>query len=319
MSTTAQMITPQIIKDQEFQSKFRGYDPVEVKAYLDVIAEEFFDLQERCRLQIDDLQAFHEEKEIIEQQKISLEASSAESRKMAEELRQAGLQMEQRVAALGKEAEGMQARIASLEQEKKKLAELLNDAADRIRKGEKAIAQESAEKEALTRKIGLMEEQQRDAKKDEVDFRSTLAAAQQFCDAMKEKSKEQAEQLLDAAKAEIEQIRAAAHAELSRLPGEIEALQQKREEVRKVLRTTLETYLQNLDIFPVADEQSRQQESDDLFQKIQILEDGSLNPEELAALNLDIGVVSHTSEENDLLAVFGGDVSHGDYEDDEKI
>ena len=65
MSTTPQMITPQIIKDQEFQTKFRGYDPIEVKAYLDLIAEEFFDLQERCRLQIDDLQAFHEEKKSL--------------------------------------------------------------------------------------------------------------------------------------------------------------------------------------------------------------------------------------------------------------
>ncbi|MDO9040828.1 MAG: DivIVA domain-containing protein [Desulfocapsaceae bacterium] len=319
MSTTPQMITPQIIKDQEFQSKFRGYDPVEVKAYLDLIAEEFFDLQERCRLQIEDLQASHEEKEIIEQQKISFEASSAESRKMAEELRQAGLQMEQKLAAQAKELEGFRSWITNLEREKKGLEEALSDAEERIRKAEKAVVQEKVEKEALARKIELMEEQQRDAKKDEVDFRSTLAAAQQFCDAMKEKSKEQAGQLLDATRGEIEQIRAAAHAELSRLPGEIAALQQKREEVRKVLRATLETYLQNLDIFHVADENSPERENDDLFQKIQILEDGSLNPEELAALNMDIGVVSHADGENDLLSVFGGDEVSGDQEDDEKI
>ena len=39
-------ITPQTIKDQEFQTKFRGYDTIEVKAYLDLIAEEFFELLE---------------------------------------------------------------------------------------------------------------------------------------------------------------------------------------------------------------------------------------------------------------------------------
>ncbi len=318
MSTTPQMITPQIIKDQEFQSKFRGYDPVEVKAYLDLIAEEFFDLQERCRLQIDDLQASHEEKEIIEQQKSSLEASSAESRKMAEELRQAGLQMEQKITAQAKESEGFRTWITNLEEEKKRLEEALSSAEARIQKAEGTFLQEKAEKEILARKIELMEEQQQDAKKDEVDFRSTLAAAQQFCDAMKEKSKEQAEQLLDAAKAEIKQIREAAHTELSRLPGEIEVLQQKREEVRKVLRATLEAYLQNLDILPAADEHSPQQESDDLFQKIQILEDGSLNPEDLATLNKEPGDLSHSDSENDLLSVFGGDES-GDHEDDEKI
>jgi hypothetical protein len=69
----------------------------------------------------------------------------------------------------------------------------------------------------------------------------------------------------------------------------------------------------------VADENSPERENDDLFQKIQILEDGSLNPEELAALNMDIGVVSHADGENDLLSVFGGDEVSGDQEDDEKI
>lgn len=32
-------ITPQAIKDQEFQVKFRGYDTVEVKAYLEPSAQ----------------------------------------------------------------------------------------------------------------------------------------------------------------------------------------------------------------------------------------------------------------------------------------
>ena len=318
MSTTPQMITPQIIKDQEFQTKFRGYDPIEVKAYLDLIAEEFFDLQERCRLQIDDLQAFHEEKEIIEQQNISLEASNAVSRKMAEKLRQTGLQTEQKIAIQAKESEGFRAWITNLEGEKKGLEEAVSSANARTQKAEEALLQEEADKGILARKIELMEAQQREGKKDEVDFRSTLAAAQQFCDAMKEKSKEQAEQLLDAAKAEIEQIRQTAHAELVHLPGEIEALQQKREEARKVLRATLEAYLQNLDIFPAADEHSPEWENDNLFQKIQILEDGSLNSEDLAALNREPGIMSHSDGEKELLSVFEADESSGDA-DDEKI
>ncbi len=259
------------------------------------------------------------EKEIIEQQKNSLEASSAESRKMAEELRQAGLLMEQKLAAQAKELEGFRTWITNLEEEKKRLEMALSGAEARIHEAEEALLQEMAEKETLGRKIELMEEQQREAKKDEVDFRSTLAAAQQFCDSMKEKSEEQAEQLLEAAKAEIEQIREAAQAELARLPREIEALRQKREEARQVLRATLEAYLQNLEIFPVADEHSPERENDDLFQKIQILEDGSLNSEDLAALNREPDIVSHADGENDLLSVFGGDESSDDHADDEKI
>jgi DivIVA domain-containing protein len=312
--------TPQIIKDQEFQLKFRGYDPVEVNAYLDVIADEFFELQERCRLQVDDLQVLHEEREELEQQKISLQASSSEARKMTEELRRAGLITEQRLAVSIKEAEGLHVRVASLEQEKKVQAEALISAEARIHGVEEALLHERAEKEALRHKIDLMEEQQREANKDEVDFKSTLAAAQQFCDAMKEKSKQQAEQLLDAARAEIENLSRTAHAELGRLPAEIKALQDKREEVRKVLRTTLESYLQDLDILPAGqDEKDPGRESEDLFQKIQILEDGSLDPEDLAALHRDPGTFSSPEEEMEPLSVVGGDESARDTEDEERI
>ncbi len=312
--------TPQIIKDQEFQIKFRGYDPVEVTAYLDVIAEEFFELQERCRLQVEDLQTFHEEREELEQQKLSLQASNAEARKMAEELRQSGLRMEQRVAVLGKEAEGLQAWITTLEQGKKTQAEALTSAKARIHEAEEALLQEIGEKEALGYKIKLMEEQQQEAKKDEVDFKSTLAAAQQFCESLKERSTQQAEQLLDAARAEIENISRTAHAELARLPAEIKALQDKREEVRKVLRATLESYLQDLDFLIVGhDEQDLGHESDDLFQKIQILEDGSLAPEDLAALHGDPGAFSSSEGDEKTHADVGKDEPAPDSEDDERI
>jgi len=311
--------TPQIIKDQEFQVKFRGYDPLEVKAYLDELAEEFFELQERCRLQVEDLQVLHEERAELEQQKYSLEAGGAEARKMAEELRQTGLLTEQKFAVLANEAEGLRNKIASLERQKEEQADALSAMEARVQKATELILQEKTEKEALGHKIALMEEQRREAKKDEVDFRSTLAVAQQFCDSMKQKSQQEAEKLLDATKAEIEAIRGAAHAELARLPEEIKALQQKREEVRKVLRTTLESYLRNLDIFPEDHEESSPwQDSDDLFQKIQILEDGTLAPEDLTALDGGepaADVASSPEGESDLLSVFDGeDSDNGDEE-----
>jgi len=310
--------TPQIIKDQEFQVKFRGYDPLEVKAYLDELAEEFFELQERCRLQVEDLQVLHEERAELEQQKYSLEAGGAEARKMAEELRQTGLLIEQKFAVLANEAEGLRNKIASLEREKEEQADALIALEARLQKAAEGTLQEKAEKEALGHKIALMEEQQREAKKDEVDFRSTLAVAQQFCDSMKQKSRQEAEELLQTAKAEIEAIRNAAHVELARLPEEIRALQQKREEVRKVLRTTLESYLQNLDIFPEdKDGHSPWQDTDDLFQKMQILEDGTLAVEDLTALKGEepaVDPASSPEEESDLLSVFDGEDSDNDDE-----
>ncbi|KAF0190030.1 MAG: DivIVA domain-containing [Desulfobulbaceae bacterium] len=311
--------TPQIIKDQEFQVKFRGYDPLEVKAYLDELAEEFFELQERCRLQVEDLQVLHEERAELEQQKYSLEAGGAEARKMAEELRQTGLLTEQKFAVLANEAEGLRNKIASLEREKEEQADAVTALEARLQKAKEATLQEKAEKEALGHKIALMEEQKREAKKDEVDFRSTLAVAQQFCDSMKQKSQQEAEELLQTAKAEIEAIRKAAHDELASLPEEISALQQKREEVRKVLRTTLETYLRNLDIFPEdKDGLSPWQDTDDLFQKMQILEDGTLAAEDMASINGEEPAVDSASsleEESDLMSVFDGEDSDNDDED----
>lgn len=315
-------ITPQIIKDQEFQVKFRGYDPIEVKAYLDGLAEEFFELQERCRLQVDDLQVLHEERAELEQQKGSLEAAGAEARKMAEELRQTGLLTEQKFAVLANEAEMLRNRIAGLEREKQEQADALSAMEVRIQEAEEATLRERAEKEALGHKIALMEEQQREARKDEVDFRSTLAVAQQFCDSMKEKSRREAEELLRSARAEIEEIRRAAHAELAGLPEEIRALQRRREEVREQLRVILESYLRNLEIFPGEREEGDgdRWESEELFQKIQILEDGSLAPEDLAALNMeetDAEMMPPTEGESELLSVFDGDES-GSASEDEK-
>jgi len=315
--------TPQIIKDQEFQAKFRGYDPIEVKAYLDELAEEFFELQERCRLQVDDLQVLHEQRAELEQQKDSLEAAGAEARKMAEELRQTGLLTEQKFAVLANEAEVLRNRIAALEREKQEQADALSAMEARIQKAEEATRQEKAEKEALGHKIALMEEQQREARKDEVDFKSTLSVAQQFCDSMKEKSRQEAEALLNTARAEIVEIRRAAHAELARLPEEIRALQQKRDEAREVLRTTLESYLRNLEVFPGDQEgDGGRRDTEELFQKIQILEDGTLSLDDLAALNMqesDVDALSPSEGESELLSVFEGDEADSDSDDEKTL
>ncbi len=53
------MLKPQAIKDQEFQVKFRGYDPVEVRNFLELLAEDFFELLEQnqeLKEQIDTLE-----------------------------------------------------------------------------------------------------------------------------------------------------------------------------------------------------------------------------------------------------------------------
>ncbi len=280
--------TPQMIKDMEFQTKFRGYDPLEVKSYLENLADEVFELQERCRLQVEDMQTVHEEKIALEQSKGVTEAELQEARKKGEEQRKAGIVSEQRLAVSVQETEGLRSKIDRLEQEKDALTVELQAVKDEMRQMEELLEQEEGEKENLARKIELIHEQQREAKQDEVNFKTTLVAAQQFCDSMREKSQQQAEQLREAVKSEIEQLRRSAHAELSRLPQEIKLLQRQHREAVRTVRHTLESYLHGLEVFPPEDDDLAARDSiehEDLFQKIKILEDGTLSPEAMAILS----------------------------------
>ena len=62
------MLTPQAIKDQEFQIKFRGYDAIEVKAYLELLAEDYFELSEQNRIHVEEIESL-----VAEQKSLTLE------------------------------------------------------------------------------------------------------------------------------------------------------------------------------------------------------------------------------------------------------
>jgi len=57
-------ITPQAIKDQEFRVKFRGYDEIEVKAYLELIAEEFLNSSSRSDSRLRDIEVCSKKRRI---------------------------------------------------------------------------------------------------------------------------------------------------------------------------------------------------------------------------------------------------------------
>ena len=63
------MLTPQAIKDQEFQVKFRGYDSIEVKSYLELLAEDFFELLEQNRVHTEEIESLLAEQELLQVQK----------------------------------------------------------------------------------------------------------------------------------------------------------------------------------------------------------------------------------------------------------
>ena len=289
-------LTPQLIKDQEFQPKFRGVDPLEVRDYLEIVANEFFELQEQCTEQLEELETFREAKESTDNYTGSLETDMEFTRKMSDELKDSCTEKEKKLKDLEKEVEELQLRIADMEQEDTEHEEEVSTMEALIEEAEAALKASEAEKNTLNSKIEILKEQNDELKKDEVDFKSTLASAQLFAEDLKEKSRKEAEEMIAEANTEITTIRDDAHDELKRLPIEIDALKKKKKEVKEDLKSTLKSYLETIDVLypddglPKNREPATVKESSeigDLFQKIEINEDGSLVSEDAEKLDSD--------------------------------
>ncbi len=290
-------ITPQLIKDQEFESKFRGFDPIEVKDYLETIADEFFELQEKCKAQEEELESFHEAKESSEEYKSSLETDMEFTRKMSAELKDGCAKKEGKITELAAEVEELQLRIADMEQENAEQDDEVSTVEAAKEEVEKALKEATTEAESLKNKIDILQEQNNDLKKEEVDFKSTLATAQLFAIDLKEKSQIEAKEIVEEAKSEIEQIRNDAQDELARLPLEIEALEKKKGAARAEVKALLENYLETIDVFfPGEDGEETEtkvimdsvDEGSELFEKIIINEDGSIAPEDAKQLESSV-------------------------------
>ena len=284
------VLTPQLIKDQEFQQKFRGVDPLEVRDYLEIVANEFFELQEQCAEQLEELETFRDTKESMDNYTGSLESDMEFTRKISDELKDSCAQKEKKVTELEQEVEELQLRIADMEQEDTEHSEEISTMEALIEEAEAALKESEKEKDILTNKIEVLQEQNQELKKDEVNFKSTLASAQLFTEDLKEKSRKEAEQMIAEANSEISKIRNDAQDELERLPVEIEALKKKKKEVKEDLKSTLMSYLETIEVFYPDDGQEKGQEettpeSGELFQKIDINEDGSISSEDSKKLN----------------------------------
>ncbi len=284
------VLTPQLIKDQEFQPKFKGVDPLEVRDYLEIVANEFFELQEQCAEQLEELEAFRETKESMDSYTGSLESDMEFTRKISDELKDSCAQKEKKLTELEQEVEELQLRIADMEQEDTEHNEEISTMEALIEEAEAALKESEKKRDILTNKIEVLKEQNQELKKDEVDFKSTLASAQLFAEDLKEKSRKEAEQMLAEVNAEISKIRDDAQDELARLPMEIEALEKKKKEVKEDLKSTLMSYLETIEVFYPDDGQEIVQKettvkSDELFQKIKIGDDGSITAEDSEKLD----------------------------------
>ncbi len=308
-------ITPQAIKDQEFQSKFRGYDTVEVKAYLELIAEEFYELLEQVRQQFDELDVIVAERDALQDQKRALEKEVVKSKGNSEEIQTEYAERDSEIVDLRSDIESLKLSIETLKEKKKAATVRLATAEGRILKKEEAIDAEKLRNDKLTSRIDTLTKQNEELRKEEIDFKSTLVAAQQFTNEVKRKSENEAKAILEKARADVKKLRQDTFDELSRYPAEIERLKNKRNKVRGDLEALLKLCLENLEIF-TEDEKEKDEDYGDLYQSIQLNSSDSGKTDDLDSISMefDLPATGGTDTEErfsmkDEMENFGGDTT----------
>lgn len=292
------MLTPQSIKDQEFQTKFRGYEPIEVKAYLEVLADDFFELTEKNRVQAEEIEALLVEQESLKRANENLETELKISQENVERI-QAEIQdgykhKDQEITDLRVELEEVTKSATTLEEENVAFQEMITELETQLAGDQDNSLQGQAEIEKLRGRIELLEEKNSELKQEGVDFKTTILTAQKFADNLRETSEEDARKIMEDARAEVEKFRLDSEAELAHLPKEIEALNQQKKTVRKELETILYNYLEALEApIEVQDEEKQEEEKEDdlsdLFQSVQIPEGETIDPDDIEKISMDIG------------------------------
>ncbi len=271
------MLKPQAIRDQEFEIKFRGYDPVEVKNYLELLADDFFELSEEARILQDKLDAATGAKERQARTMGTLESleglddltsdfddGAEEREETLEEVQAKLVHAKSRVETLTTENMGYLSQIGDLS---KQLEIFENDAAEEQKERERLmkqvtlltqqnaelreqsvkITQESSDMQRLAAEIAQLRDENVRLRGEEDSLKKTLVSAQSFADSMRAEAERDAAGMIDDAKMEVEAINNQLEESVARLSAEIEALEEKKSEVRSELRRILEGYLAALD------------------------------------------------------------------------
>lgn len=221
------MLTPQDIKNQEFEIKFRGYEPTEVKSFLESLSDNMLELTEQNNAQVKEIWDLKEQLKAISAEKEALQAAQQ--------------------AAENEQPEDNEELIITEEQESEHLIEI----------------------EKLRTKVAVLEEMNNSLRQEELDFKTTITAAQSFSDSLKEATIAEAEKLKKESEERAAELKAASEAaaaeqmenlrlemsnikqqseqEITQLLTDIEQLKMQKDQVKGELKNTLYTYLNALD------------------------------------------------------------------------
>lgn len=250
--------TGEEIKKQEFQIKFRGYAPSEVRDYLELLADEFSGLVEKIQVQEQKLSKLSKVVEAAEDSKRRLAGEHGVFRKTIESI---NAELKQRVvkeAQLMQDFEKKQKTITDFDRERRELQDELKTIRQSGIKAAEKLQQHMVENEQLQSIIEKLESQNRELKHEEVDFKQAMAEARNFSDSLIEQTRKETALALQQADAEIERLRLNADNGLGRLQDDLNRL--------------LNEFMDGADELSPLAEDEKDNEYDDLFQKIDLPE-----------------------------------------------
>lgn len=250
--------TGEEIKKQEFQIKFRGYAPSEVRDYLELLADEFSGLVEKIQVQEQKLSKLSKVVEAAEDSKRRLAGEHGVFRKTIESI---NAELKQRVvkeAQLMQDFEKKQKTITDFDRERRELQDELKTIRQSGIKAAEKLQQHMVENEQLQSIIEKLESQNRELKQEEVDFKQAMAEARNFSDSLIEQTRKETALALQQADAEIERLRLNADNGLGRLQDDLNRL--------------LNEFMDGADELSPLAEDEKDNEYDDLFQKIDLPE-----------------------------------------------
>lgn len=242
-------------------------------------------------MQAEELESLTAELESLQRKKEALAAEVKISQENADgiqaEIQEGYKHKDKEISELKLELGGAKETVDNLTELNKGYVGQITELEEQLTSDQGASKQDHVEVEKLRAKAELLEEQNKELKQEGVDFKTTILAAQNFADNLRQTTEEEAQRLMEEARADVEKFRKEAQNELALLPQEIEELQTRKREVREELKATLHSYLEALDVFPDAEADQREDELAELFQKIDIPDsDGiELEPEEIGKLS----------------------------------
>ena len=250
--------TGEEIKKQEFQIKFRGYAQSEVRDYLELLADEFSGFVEKIQVQEQKLSELSRVVEAAEDSKKRLAGEHGAFRKTIENINDELKQRVVKEAQLLQDLEKKQKSITDFNRERRELQDELKTIRQSGIKAAEKLQQQLIENEQLQSIIAKLESQNRELKQEEVDFKQAMAEARNFSDSLIEQTRKETALALQQADAEIERLRRNADNGLGRLQDDLNRL--------------LNEYMDGADELSPLAEDEKDNEYDDLFQKIDLPE-----------------------------------------------